>query len=723
MRFSIVHKLASYLMVVAAYLALALSGEIPTVVIVLGAVGIVASWFWEPPRVRPERWTLIWNALAVGAFGYTILSAVSGGEWVISGSDFLVFLAVAKLFTRRSSRDYQWIYVITFLMLVAGTTLNAEISYALCFLGYVVFATWALILFHLRREMEDNFLLKHSDDSSSERVEVERILSSRRIVGGSFLAATSSVSLGIFVLSSFLFLLFPRVGFGLFLKRGKGHAITGFADAVKLGGHGLIRNDDTVVMRVRIDDVRFQGSAAPELHWRGVAFDQYKDREWKRSAGAFPTDASRDVVPGKARIVLAAARRAPGGLTLGTRQEIYLEPLDSPALFAASTPLAFDLDRVPMGIDPFRGQVNDQVAMMHGAGLHYVAWSDTRPPDPDRLRAAGDASPRRFAAYLQIPPEIPARVAELARRLTEGKTSSYDKAEAVLAYLRSEYSYTLEMDTDDTKEPLDHFLFERRKGHCEYFSSAMAILLRTVGIPTRNVDGFLGGEWNEYGRYIAVRSGDAHSWVEVWFEGVGWVTYDPTPPGEDALGRGGGGVTDRLRRMLDTLRLTWFNWVIEYDFGRQVGLVRSISDALGLGSESKTSGADVARWVKARRVPILAVLGCAAAALVALYVLRRRRPGDPRRVARRRGGPEHPVVQLYGRAAKTLARRGFPRPLAVTPREHAGRLIASGAPGATAFAALTELYYLARYAGEPSVDLEAARRLAAEVRSARPLPN
>src|SRR5215468_1292033 len=218
MRFSFVHKLASYLMAVSAFLALALSGEIPPIAIILGAVGIAASWFWEPPRVRPERWTLVWNALAVGAFGYSLLSAVSGGEWVVAGSDFLVFLVVAKLFTRRSSRDYQWIYVLTFLMLLAGTSLNAEVSYALCFLAYVVTATWALILFHLRREMEENFLLKHSDDSSSERVEVERILSSRRIVGPKFLGATAMVSLGVFVLSAVLFLLFPRIGFGLGLR-------------------------------------------------------------------------------------------------------------------------------------------------------------------------------------------------------------------------------------------------------------------------------------------------------------------------------------------------------------------------------------------------------------------------------------------------------------------------------------------------------------------------
>jgi transglutaminase-like putative cysteine protease len=715
-------------MAVAAYLALALAGELPATALVAGAVGIVASWFWEPPRVRPERWTAVWNALAIGAFGYTLLAALSGGEWVISGADFLVFLLVAKLFTRRSSRDYQWIYVITFLMLVAGTTLNAEASYALCFLGYVVFATWALTLFHLRREMEENFLLKHSDDSSSERVEVERILSSRRIVGRDFLVATSSVSLAIFVLSSVLFFLFPRVGFGLFLQRGKGHlTFAGFSDGVTLGGHGLIRNDETVVMRVKIDDARFQGAAAPELHWRGVAFDRYAGGKWSRSPNAFGTRAKTRTLPDRTQVILDGAARLPGGLAAATRQEIYVEPLDTFTLFAASTPVAVELEHVMSGMMGRLGQ-NDEIRFPHYAGLRYVAYSDVTPPDRAVLAAAGDANARLFAAYLALPPELPERVVELGRRVTAGKVGPLAKTEAVAAYLRDGYGYTLEMDTDDKAEPLDHFLFERKRGHCEYFSSAMAVLLRAAGVPTRNVDGFLGGEWNEYGRYIAVRGGDAHSWVEVWFDGVGWVTWDPTPTAaDDVLGRGGGSLGDRLRRMLDTVRLTWLKWVIEYDLGRQMGLLRALGDTLGLGPDSKVDRKALSAWLGGHR-RLLALL--AAAALLglgaALWWRRRRARAGARPRASGPRRPDHAAVHLWTRSARVLATRGFPRPPSATPREHAADLARRGAPGATAFAALTELYYTARYAEAPAlvdaVDLDEARRLAAEVKAARPLP-
>src|SRR5262249_18296136 len=109
MRFSAVHKLASYLMVASAYLALALSGELPLFAALLGGLGIVLWWFWEAPRVRPERWTVWWTSLAVAAFGWTLLAALSGGDWLIAGTDFVVFLLVAKLFNRRTSRDYLWV--------------------------------------------------------------------------------------------------------------------------------------------------------------------------------------------------------------------------------------------------------------------------------------------------------------------------------------------------------------------------------------------------------------------------------------------------------------------------------------------------------------------------------------------------------------------------------------------------------------------------------------
>src|ERR1051326_8613684 len=130
-----------------------------------------------------------------------------------------------------------------------------------------------------------------------------------------------------------------------------------------------------------------------------------------------------------------------------------------------------------------------------------------------------------------------------------------------------------------------------------YFASAFAVLARAAGIPTRQVNGFLGGEWNEYKGYVAVRAGDAHSWDEVYFPGAGWVTFDPTPAGTSSLGRGGTGWRAKLGRLMDTLRFQWTKWVIEYDLVAQLSLFKDVGRALKSAAASMRDGALAAlRW-------------------------------------------------------------------------------------------------------------------------------
>jgi transglutaminase-like putative cysteine protease len=728
-RFSAIHKVASYLMALCAFGGLVLSGELGSLATISTGVGIGISWYWEPPRIKLERWNFVWNAAAVSVSAYTVLAGFLGDGWIISGARFLLFLLVAKLFNRRSSRDYQQAYVVSFLMLVAGTTLNADLSYAVCFLGYVVFATWALILFHLRREIEENFLLKHASDSSSEKVEVERILNSKRIVGPAFLAGTSAISLVIFFASALLFFLFPRIGFGLFFQKSRsGVNIAGFSDGVKLGAHGLIRNDPTVVMRVKIDDDRYQGALAPELHFRGVAFDTYARGQWSRSETAWSTKyevrsterkttfylRSGDPNESKPQLVARAQR--------GLVQEIYLEPLETSVLFGASQPISFELDHYQVGTR--RGSLgqNDEVRISHSSGLRYVVSSDVSAPPEAALRGARPANPHRMRMYLSVPAEIPPRVIELAQTITKEARTPYEKALAVMKYLRTHFTYTLQMDTDDDREPLDYFLFERKMGHCEYFSTAMSILLRAVGVPTRNVNGFLGGEWNEYGDYLAVRSGDAHSWVEVWLDEAGWVTFDPTPPALTPLGRGGGTLLDRMRRMLDTMRLQWFKWFIEYDLGKQLKVLRGLSSLFGL-DDKKPGGARMSpsAWLKQHYRAVLVGVGTLVLLILGIGYLRRG-PREKTPDRRRPAQLHHPVVVLFSRTAALLQKRGYPRGPARTPREHAASLVTAHAPGASPFAALTELYYDARFGqttplAPPDV-LSRAHTLATEVREA-----
>jgi len=718
MRFAVAHKVTSYAMVAAGLLALVAGGSLTPAVVLIGVLGLVGSWWWEAPRVRVERWALLWNVLTVVIFVWLGADAVLLGDWFGSAATFLVWLVVARAFNRRTSKDWQQMYLLSFLMLVTGSVLNDGLSYAVAFLGFVVASTWALILSHLRREMEDNFLLKHADAGASERVEVQRILQSRRIVGGRFFAATGLASLLVFVFSGVLFVSIPRVGAGFFVKRRDGLTFAGFRDGVKLGGHGTIKLDTTVVMRVEVGGA-YAGRNAPALHWRGAAFDEYADGEWRRSARApfTVTDQGGPIGRQRRHLYDGTDRRTPAELdarrAAAVEQTIWLEPLGADVLFGASMPVAFETDDPRR---PHRGERNDEIRLAHTGGVKYTAWSEIDRPDAATLRAAPHRLRPGYDVYLQLPPEITPRTVALARQITAGLDTDYDRAVAIERWLGRNLAYTLELEEPGDREPIDFFLFDRKKGHCEYFASAFAILARAVGIPTRQVNGFLGGEWNEYDDYIAVRAGDAHSWNEVYFAGVGWVTFDATPAAQDQLGRGGGGPGARLRRLVDTLRFQWFKWVIEYDLGKQLGVFR------GVGGGFRAAGAWIAaRWHDLRdaardHLAVAIALGAAIAGLIGWRLTRRRRRSH---VPRPRPRHRSPIAGAYTRVLHHLERRGVARAPSTTPRELAREVAAQRLPWAAAFGELTEIYYAAQWGGAESGELEArARALAAEIEAA-----
>src|SRR5207248_11138218 len=150
---------------------------------------------------------------------------------------------------------------------------------------------------------------------------------------------------------------------------------------------------------------------------------------------------------------------------------------------------------------------------------------------PHRLRATTYQSPFDVVQnYLQLPALEP-RIAQLAEQITAASVNRYDKTAALEGYLRTKFGYTLQLSTTPQPDPLANFLFERKQGHCEYFASAMAVMLRTLRIPARVATGFRAGEFNDVSSQYLIRASDAHAWVEVYISGYGWVEFDTTPAG------------------------------------------------------------------------------------------------------------------------------------------------------------------------------------------------
>ncbi len=255
-------------------------------------------------------------------------------------------------------------------------------------------------------------------------------------------------------------------------------------------------------------------------------------------------------------------------------QRIYGAPLDTRVLFALH-PL---LDVEPEApIQPISDNSGDYHYWGSGAPV-YTAVSLARRPSPSQLQAAVGAFVPARAYYTQLPSFSPA-IRLLADSLLAGLPTDYDRAAALERWFQQEFTYTLALPKNAREATLEHFLLIRRAGHCEYFSTAMAMLLRTQGIPAREVNGFLGGSWSEFGSYLAVTQNQAHAWVEVWFPGYGWVPFDPTPAGRDAdlalypwLWPG--------RFLFDGIQHRWNKWVLDYSIQTQFTLFERGREAL-----------------------------------------------------------------------------------------------------------------------------------------------
>jgi protein-glutamine gamma-glutamyltransferase len=694
MRFWALHKLSSYLMMTSAVLAAVISPEISKIAMVLSLIAIFVSWFVEPSSTRSERLITLWNIATVIFFFYLAVDVGRGQSISAAGAYFLLFVLVNKLFNRHSSKDYLQAYVVSFLLLVVATTMNTDISYAICFSLFALFATWTLSLFHLRRDMEDNYLLKHSDTAQSEKVEVERILNSRRIVGAPFLLGTSLIWVGILIGSTLLFFLFPRIGFGLFVgqKRG-GVALAGFQDRVELGHHGVIRDNPIVVMRV----VFPSGRPSQRLRWRGSAFDHYEKGAWSHSPDLLGL--SEPISPQDNLFIANLAPGLPWPITPSMvrshllRQNIYLEPLDVNILFAVDRPVAIegqkqDLLRRRLSLKPRRGPLGEiRYYQARSAGLLYSAYSSILAPSPAALRQAKVLKDPQLSRYLQLPADLPPRIKALALRITAQRSTVYDRVQAVQDYLSKSYTYTLNLTHEQRYEPVDEFLFQTRRGHCEYFASAMILLLRSVGIHSRGVNGFAGGEWNRFGNYLAVRQGDAHAWVEVLFSNVGWVTFDPTPQSPiPTLAEEG--PTAELRQLFDTLRLRWFRYVVEYDLRQQISMLQQIEGLFSRQGEAKPF------FARYRSLIFLLGIGIVMALFLVLWRLRRKIMAFffPRK------GSELPsVTRLYERFLSLLRRAGYIKPDTSTPLEFLDLLAQKKFGPIKLVAQFTHCYYELRF--------------------------
>ncbi|HEY3102629.1 MAG TPA: transglutaminase domain-containing protein, partial [Pyrinomonadaceae bacterium] len=379
-----------------------------------------------------------------------------------------------------------------------------------------------------------------------------------------------------------------------------------------------------------------------------------------------------------------------------TEQTYILEPVDTPILFGAPRVVAVQ-GRLPFVRVDAEGAI--QTRPHDQERVVYRVYSDTTEPGPATLRSDRLQYFVESARYLELPANLDPRIGTLAREVIQksGARTWYDAVRAVESHLRDNYGYSLEMKAGGP-DPLSDFLFNVKAGHCEYFATAMAVMLRTQGIASRVVNGFLPGEYNEAAGAFTVRQSDAHSWVEVYFpQANSWVTFDPTPPaGRKPHERTG--LAGALSKYSEALELMWFQYVVGYDKEEQRSLVSSVRRQLSnlqRGSISKFEQVRAALPSLIR--PILLVSGSALGLLMAVFVTRRvRRFGWQKglRVWQTGAETETTRVAFYERLLRTLERQGIKRELYETPLEFASAL------GVNEARAITNAYNRVRFGEE-----------------------
>jgi protein-glutamine gamma-glutamyltransferase len=466
------------------------------------------------------------------------------------------------------------------------------------------------------------------------------VIATERLAGRAALALAGRALLLALPLAVLLFVFFPRLAGSFWAVPRTEEAVTGLSDTMSPGGIGKLSTSYDVAFRAR-----FEGPLPPneQRYWRGPVLHDFDGVTWRRGSGA------------------PRAREGASSGVRAYRYHVALEPSHLHWWFALDTPahspdasVTLTRDYELLAARPVSDPISYEALSYTGAREDSPLWQWERYEDT------------------ALPHGRNPRSLELARELRARAGSDAAFVGAALEFLRTGgFVYSLEPELLGS-EQVDDFLFRTRTGFCGHYASAFAVLMRAAGVPARVVTGYLGGEWNPSGGYLAVRQSDAHAWVEAWLEGRGWTRIDPTAVVEperlqrgafdllpDAMSastrllRASPWVVHLLQRW-DAANAWWNERVVKFDYATQIDVLERLGihspDALTLG------------WAF-----MLVLLGWLA--LIAWHLGRSMRPRRPDAVA-----------QAYALLCRKLARTGLMRAPYQGPLAYAEALRA-GSPG------------------------------------------
>ena len=664
-------QVSLFLLVTIGFATLASTGRLDALsVLFVGIALILRAYLLLKQREFkiPERWTTYFTLIYVLVFVVDLFMV--SGNYVNASIHLVLFSLVVKVFSVQRERDYVYLAVLSFLAVLSASVLTVDTMFLGAFCVFILLAVNTFVSMEIRRSLRKAVF---SGSAAGDRI-------AGRKLGVLLSAAGAMIVLAIVAISAVLFFVLPRFSAG-YLSGYAPHSdmVTGFSDHVNLGAIGRIQQTDSVVMHVQMD-----GHPPADLKWRGVALNIFDGQNWKYAAQGESNEPALTQDSGRFQLRKQQVQRGnlpsvpqdPRDFRL-LHYRVIMEPIGTDVIFLA--PVAVDLSGRfrEIGIDDSGAVTNlDRTRMTES----YEAVSLISEPSGARLQSGfSDLPPQLSKMYLQTPSSLDPRVQQLAEQVASGAQNNYDKAIAIEKYLSEHYSYTLQLPSQTPKDPVANFLFVRKQGHCEYFASSMALMLRTLGIPSRLVNGFRNGEYNDItGNYI-VRAKNAHTWVEAYIPNAGWKSFDPTPGDAAPV------VTSfsRIRLYLDAAQEFWREWVINYDFGHQRELTMSTV------SRAQRGAFDLRRWLRKQYLSALkitrrvnsqvaghptewVVVAVFLAGLILVVWNSRRivRMWNLRAIAKTPSkAPQVAATIWYSRMLKSVAKKGYSKPSSQTPEE------------------------------------------------------
>jgi transglutaminase-like putative cysteine protease len=646
---------------------------------------------------------------------------------------WFVYLQLVMMFRPKTTREDWYLFLAGLVQVVLGAVISQSDIVGMALAAWGLCALWILGLFTLLREFDRGRPLPGTSVTPAH----DPASPYPGLIDWPFILAATRVAAMTIALGGFIFLVMPRRGTGGSTVAGEplGKHLTGFDDEVTLGQLGEILENDSVVMTVELLNEKTREKIPPdgERLWRGVSLARYERGRWRKMSAqrtiAFP---------------IGAASQLPESSLV--RQQIKLEPTDNPVLFGLRPIIRADsLNRRP---PPEFNQVDGSLRRQDNrpTSLEYVVISVETPKDPTVVLPQPREQfpmPRTYEQLLSMPPELKTQLKAIALAQLEGVDLADRKAvgQKLEWYLRDsgQFHYTLVMEVRDSSlDPVADFLINRKEGHCEYFASALALMLRSLDIPSRLVNGFKGGDWNNLAGVLNVREKHAHSWVEVLLadqpDALGdppmWMTLDPTPGLErtESISHVGG-ISPGFRQFTDFIRYLWTFYVVGFNFERQQRFLYQPIRALfleaqngfrmmGMGLKAAFGWLfhfpDPSSFISWRGfiVTFVGLTFLVILARIAFFVVSRIR----RRWALARSAEASLAVGVlcYRRLVALLEELGLERPPAETPREFARRaagFLAGHGSGNESVADVPPLvvdaYYRIRF-GQADLDAQAS---------------